>query len=56
MEDLLKLEKQFGNDMEFGLNVRPFVRSTEEYGSLEKENPNDLDLGKKLRKILLELV
>ena len=56
MKDLEKLEKEFGNDREFGEKARPLVRSTKEYGTLERENPNDMDLGKNLRKILKTLV
>ena len=50
MKDIRKISDKFPNDREFGTNVRPIVRNSEQYGDIEKTNPNDIDLGKKMRK------
>jgi hypothetical protein len=52
MKDIRKISDKFPNDREFGTNVRPIVRNSEQYGDIEKTNPNDIDLGKKMRKFL----
>jgi hypothetical protein len=52
MKDIREISDKFPNDREFGTNVRPIIRDNEQYGQIEKGNPNDMDLGKKMRKFL----
>jgi hypothetical protein len=58
MEKLTKLEileglsKRFGNDQELGKKYREFVLVSEgKLDELAKNNPNDFDLGKEIRKM-----
>ena len=62
MEVLENLSKEFGNDQELGKKYREFVLASEgklwngkSYNKLTKNNPNDFDLGKELRKEINEL-
>tara|TARA_X000000368_G_C23049070_1_gene720466 strand:- start:3210 stop:3374 length:165 start_codon:yes stop_codon:yes gene_type:complete len=52
MKDIREISDKFPNDREFGTNVRPFAKLDRKYSQIEKSNPNDMDLGKKMRKIL----
>jgi|TARA_R110002167_G_scaffold196067_3_gene399070 hypothetical protein len=52
MKNINEVSIKFPNDREFGTNIRPIVRNSEQYGDIEKTNPNDICLGKKMRKIL----
>tara|TARA_B100001059_G_C17411648_1_gene368747 strand:- start:170 stop:334 length:165 start_codon:yes stop_codon:yes gene_type:complete len=52
MKDIREISDKFPNDREFGTNVRPFAKLDEKYSQIEKSNPNDMDLGKIMRKIL----
>ena len=68
MEKLTKMEilenmlKEFSNDQDLGKQYRKFVLASEgklwngkSYNSLAKNNPNDFELGKELRKSINEL-
>jgi len=62
MEILENMSKEFSNDQELGKQYREFVKASEgklwngkSYNKLTKNNPNDFDLGKELRKSIKEL-
>ena len=40
MKDIREISDKFPNDREFGTNVRPIIRDNEQYGQIEKGNPN----------------
>lgn len=52
MKDLKKISVMFPNDMEFGNNVRSIKGNSEEFVEFLKKYPNDIDLGRELRKFL----
>ncbi len=52
MKNIREISDRFPNDREFGTNIRPIIRGDEQYGQIEKSNPNDIDLGENMRKFL----
>ena len=52
LEILDNFSRKFGNDQELGKKYREFVLVSEgKLDELAKNNPNDFDLGKEIRKI-----